>query len=66
MTHEHNWKIDRDQSDTGTNGVRKYCSKCHQKLTFYYPDDIKKLILRQKATPKSPSIIKSEEAQDDR
>lgn len=32
--HDHNWVISDDQSETGTIGVRKKCSRCGDTLTF--------------------------------
>ena len=34
---EHVWQIHPDQDNTGTSGVRKFCNKCRQVLTFYEP-----------------------------
>lgn len=34
----HNWKLSDDQSETGTSGVRKYCSEGREVLTFFDPE----------------------------
>lgn len=36
----HTWVIHPDQDDTGTHGVRKFCDRCKQTLTFYETFDL--------------------------
>lgn len=31
----HDWQIHKDQEDTGTHGVRMFCTKCKLVLTHY-------------------------------